>query len=64
MEGIQRDRINIRVKLMELKDLIAECTAYDYKVELEEKKPSCHGRRDGASGAERHEQDFRLAAHG
>jgi ATP-dependent DNA helicase RecG len=24
---------------MELKDLIAECTAYDYKVELEEKRP-------------------------
>lgn len=24
---------------MKLKDLIAECTAYDYKVELEEKKP-------------------------
>ena len=24
---------------MELKDLIAECTAYDYKEALEEKKP-------------------------
>ena len=24
---------------MELKDLIAECTAYDYKETLEEKKP-------------------------
>ena len=38
-ESGNKQMIDIRVKKMELKDLIAECTAYDYKVELEEKKP-------------------------
>lgn len=27
------------MKELTINDLVAECTAYDYKVELEEKKP-------------------------
>ena len=52
------------MKELTINDLIAECTAYDYKVELEEKKPKSWLKSVSAFANTLGGSLLRLASHG